>query len=154
MRISPEERFWARVDKSGECWHWAGSTTGGYGQFYARGKSIYAHRFSFELAHGTIPEGLFVDHVCHQRACVNPDHLRLATTKQNGENLSGARSASGIRGVYWHPKARKWAGRVQHDGVNYGVGHFSDLAEAEAAIIAKRNELFTHNDLDRSNGPS
>jgi hypothetical protein len=85
---------------------------------------------------------------------VRPDHLRPATQKQNQENLSGARSDSktGVRGVCWDKRRRKWRAQVGHNGTVIYVGNFSSIAEAEAAVIARRNELFTHNALDRKTG--
>lgn len=93
---------------------------------------------------------LYVDHRCHNRGCVRPDHLRLATNKQNQENLSGPHqdSSSGVRGVSW--EKGRWRACVVHDGHKINVGRFVTLDEAEAAVRAKRLELFTHNDLDRT----
>ena len=112
---------------------------------------LYAHRVSFELASGPIPGGLSIDHICHNRGCVRPEHLRLATAKQNAENLSGLRkdNTSGVRGVFWNKANRNWRATICHNGALIYVGSYSTLAEAEAAVLAKRNELFTHNDLDR-----
>lgn len=91
-----------------------------------------------------------VDHACMVRECVNPNHLRLATVKQNNENLPGARSSSrsGIRGVFQHANGR-WYAYVIHDRRRIHLGGFDEALEAEAAAIAKRKELFTHNTLDR-----
>ena len=59
------------------CHLWVGATTpSGYGMFWWRGKRQPAHRFSYTRAHREIPEGLVVDHMCCNKACVNPDHLR------------------------------------------------------------------------------
>lgn len=85
----PEQRFWEKVDKSGEYWLWTGSrTSGGYGTFY-RGNGVYAlaHRFVYELAYRSIPQGLHLDHLCRVRNCVNPEHLEAVTAKEN--NLRG-----------------------------------------------------------------
>ena len=147
-----DQRFWSKVDKSGECWLWIASKDGmGYGTVGIDGRVHRAHRVSYEAAAGPIPAGRQIDHICHTPACVRPDHLRLATHKQNRENLVGsyANSKSGVRGVYWNKRNRKWQGQVGHNGKQYHVGLFEDMREAEAAVIARRNELFTHNHLDR-----
>ena len=82
-----EERFWPKVDRSGECWLWtANRLPAGYGLFGAGGRekgAVLAHRFSYELAHGPIPEGLVIDHLCRTPACVRPDHLEAVTQREN-----------------------------------------------------------------------
>lgn len=67
------------------------------------------------------------------------------------ENLSGAysNSSTGVRGVWWVARLKKWRGSVRHNKEIAFGEWFDNLADAEAAVIAKRNELFTHNDLDR-----
>lgn len=149
------ERFESKVVRTGGCWEWVGAkTTAGYGHLRVGNgirKTTYAHRVSYEIHHGPIPEGMHIDHACHNRACVNPAHLRLATVKQNNENLSGARtnSKTGVRGVFPGQRPNTWYARVGHNGTYHQLGTFTSLPEAEAAVTAKRNELFTHNDLDR-----
>lgn len=149
------ERFWAKVKKGDGCWEWQASLTGsGYGQFsIGYGLSMRgAHRMSYELAYGDIPQGMDIDHVCHNKICVRPDHLRVATRKQNMEHRMGAQknSTSGVRGVFWTETCGgRWSARVMHNRRNIHVGYFSTLEAAEAAVTAKRLELFTHNDLDR-----
>lgn len=146
-------RFWAKVKKTSNCWEWTDSLgRHGYGNFRLGAREYKAHRVSYEIAHGSIPEGAEIDHRCHNRACVNPEHLRTVTRKQNMENLSGAprNSRIGIRGVSKIVASGKWRARIGHNGKGIHVGMFGSAEEANAAVIAKRNELFTHNDLDRS----
>jgi hypothetical protein len=146
-------RFWPKVDKSGECWEWTGEVgRQGYGRFRLDGRRQYAHRVAYELVKGPILADMMLDHFCHNLSCVNPDHLRPVTNKQNQENLKGARSTSstGVLGVSWYPITGKWRAAVGHDGRTFHAGYFDSIAEAEAAAIAKRNELFTHNHLDRT----
>lgn len=151
--VAIEERFWKHVNKTESCWLWTGPSTGSgnrYGQAFSNGKKVRAHRVSYEMEYGPIPPGMVIDHTCHAPKCVRPSHLQAVTQKQNNENRSGApsNSKSGIRGVSWH-KTGKWVVAVSHNGRHHTVGYFTDIKEAEAAAIAKRNELFTNNLKDR-----
>lgn len=88
------DRFWSHVDKSGECWLWRAAThRGGYGRFHIAGGERLAHRASYEITHGAIPAGMVIDHVCRNRACVNPSHLRVVTARTNTLENSLAPSA-------------------------------------------------------------
>lgn len=87
--LSLAERFWMKVDTSGECWVWVASTSpGGYGRMAANepGKPkriVQAHRLSWELEHGPIPSGYSILHKCDNPRCVRPEHLRLGTHADN-----------------------------------------------------------------------
>lgn len=87
MTADEAERFWAKVDKTGVCWLWTASVRrGGYGQFWSAraGRIVGAHRWAYEEMVGPIPDGLYLDHLCRNPRCVNPEHLEPVT---NGENL-------------------------------------------------------------------
>ena len=134
----PEARFWVKVDKAGDCWLWTAGKVRGYGSFTLDGKMRKAHRVAYEWANGPISAGLDLDHLCHVPACVNPDHLRLATNAQNQQNRQGeqSNSASGVRGVYWH--LGKWQARAMLDGKQHNLGCFTDIADAEAVVTEWR----------------
>lgn len=146
-------RFWAKVDKSNECWTWTGATSlTGYGRISFRGETVRAHRFAYALAHGECPNNLELDHICHNRLCVNPAHLHLVTAQQNSENRIARKDCkSGIRGVSWNTAANKWLVRAMVNGKHYYGGYYSDIHEAEEAAIALRNKLMVNNLLDHAN---
>lgn len=77
------DRFWAKVDKSGDCWVWTAALVDGYGTIKVDGKMIRAHRLSYEMAFGPIPAGAQINHRCGNRACVRPDHLYAGTHSMN-----------------------------------------------------------------------
>jgi hypothetical protein len=81
---SPEERFWVKVRKTKTCWEWTSATlSSGYGIFSANRKVHLAHRYSYELLVAPIPEGLYLDHLCRVKHCVNPTHLEPVTNREN-----------------------------------------------------------------------
>ncbi|WP_457171495.1 HNH endonuclease [Mycobacteroides abscessus] len=147
-------RYQANVSKrnDGDCWLWLGYTnSSGYGEIQLNRKKMLAHRVSYSINNGPIPDGYHIDHVCMVKRCVNPHHLRIVSPKQNMEHrLPYRNSSTGVRGVRWDAQRGKYRGQVTHQGKHIHVGTFSDLQEAERAVIAIRNELFTHNDLDRT----
>lgn len=94
------DRFWAKAKRtSSGCWEWtAGTTTGGYGKFWAAGRAVGAHRFSWELANDRkIPEGKWVLHDCDNPPCVNPNHLFIGTNVDNmADMVAKGRQTRGV----------------------------------------------------------
>ena len=87
--MTVDERFWSKVDATGNCWEWtAYKGPLGYGKFTVTvdGKWVkthHAHRFAYEALVGSVPDGLDLDHLCRNPGCVNPDHLEPVTHRLN-----------------------------------------------------------------------
>lgn len=91
-KTSPHIRFWNNVKiKKNKCWEWIGSKDGkGYGTISSGYKKspVKAHRISWEIHFGEIPEGLFVLHACDNPGCVNPNHLMVGSQQANAIDMS------------------------------------------------------------------
>jgi len=95
-----EERFWENVQKTETCWLWTGAPNKqGYGQLYVNGKGMYAHRLSYQIRHGSIPEGLDILHTCDRPGCVRPDHLRAGTHQDNMKDRDEKGRGNAPKGV-------------------------------------------------------
>lgn len=94
--LTREERFWSHIDRSDGCWEWPRTrNAGGYGIFVHEWGAL-AHRYSWIVTNGPIPEGLDVLHHCDNPPCVRPDHLFLGTDADNVAD----KYAKGRQGVY------------------------------------------------------
>lgn len=118
------ERFWENVEKKGadKCWDWTGAFDGrGYGRIGIDGRNVAAHRFSYELHFGSIPDGMEVCHSCDRPPCCNPAHLWLGT---HADNIRDAVK-----------KGRKIMPKSDNRGQRHGMSRFTD-----SDVIALREE--------------
>lgn len=110
------ERFWAKVEKTDDCWLWtAHRDKNGYGRFTVSPtrRSEFAHIVAYELTNGAVPNGLEIDHVCRSTSCVNPAHLEAVTHR---ENLMRSESISAVNARKTHcPRGHEYD-RVRPNG--------------------------------------
>ena len=91
------ERFTSKftIDAETGCWVWTASKTAkGYGRFYLDGRKQLAHRVAYAAFNGDIPDGRYLDHLCRNRACCNPEHLEVVTNRENHHRGMEARNGS------------------------------------------------------------
>lgn len=111
----PLLRFWPKVKVQGGCALWTASRKNGYGSFRLRGRKVQAHRFAYEMFVGSVPDGLELDHLCRNRACVGvlPNgmvlgHLEPVTRLENVRRgitgmVNAARQRAKTHCKYGHP---------------------------------------------------
>lgn len=120
-----KNRFWARVNKNPNgCWLWTGPifADNRYGQISVNGSPARAHRVSWVIHHGPIPDGLLVLHRCDCRICVRPDHLWLGTHRDNVDDM--VLKGRSLRGERNH-NAKITSDQVLEIRSLYHTGNFS-----------------------------
>ena len=93
-----------KVRERGGCWEWLGSTDRGYGKTGDTVGERRAHRAVWTELMGPIPDGMTLDHLCHNRACVNPEHMEVVTHEENSRRAVAFKTAGGrMCGADLHP---------------------------------------------------
>lgn len=138
-----EESLRERSERRGKCLIWTGTKNQkGYGRLANRGRLESAHRVAYELSTGPIPAGMEIDHICFDRACIEPSHLRIVSRSQNSQHRRGAQpnSKSGIRNV--HLMRGAWHVRLKIKQKNHTWGPYETVEDASDAAVKLRREHF------------
>jgi len=140
QRESTDIRFWKYTMPTEGCWHWIGDLQkNGYGRLGVGRKHHLAHRISYRLFNGEIPDGLEIDHLCRNRSCVNPDHLETVTRRVNqarGETLAANNNAK------THcPRGHEYAGYNLR--VRRGKRECRECGKIDQRAIRERRKLAT-----------
>ena len=136
----PADRFWSKVQIGApdQCWEWkAGMFQSGYGLFKLDGKLQRAHRVSYQLNHGPIPDGLFILHWCDNPGCVNPAHLHLGThvdnMRERGERGRCAHTSGEVHGC-----SKLTSEQIQQIRLSYAIGGITQQQLGEEFGVSKQ----------------
>ena len=146
--IPIEERFHDKYipEPNSGCWLWMGAISNtGYGNLGKGGRgggAIWAHRLSYEIHKGPIPEGKFVCHKCDVSSCVNPDHLFLGDNSENMRDCYKKKRhtrKNKPKGVIWIERRKKWRAYIVDKKFTH-LGYFDTEEEAYEALVRANRE--------------
>ena len=146
MKQTLEQRFWPKVQKSDGCWLWTGSKDArGYGRLKnprTGATPLKAHRVSWEVHFGPIPDELWVLHSCDNPPCVNPAHLFLGTQADNMRDMV----QKGRQGSLVHPerlaRGDRHGSRLHPERLNPPRGERHRSAKLTWAQVAEIRRLY------------
>lgn len=146
--VYPDEGLIEKVMSNGTTRKSRGSRGGpGYRHTRYNGTTIYMHRLIWEHVNGVIPDGMEIDHINGVRDDNRITNLRLVTRSQNLQNQWFARSdsKSGVKGVSWDSRSRKWTAEINCHRKRYTLGQFTTIEEAQVVYARAATILHTHN---------
>ena len=137
--IPNDVRFWKYIKKTPICWIWTGAVNNGYGYFTLTDprRNMLAHRFSYELHVGPIPDGMMVCHECDNPACVRPDHLFLGTSQDNTDDMISKGRQKPVRGE------KSWNARLSESDIQ-AIRRRLASGESQVSIAGDYNVHQTH----------
>jgi len=140
----PIERFAEKVNHvASGCWEWTAYVgNSGYGRFWLDGKGALAHRWSYEYHVAPIPEGLFIDHLCRNKVCVNPSHLEPVTPSENVLRGNGPSAAAARGDTITHcPQGHEYTEENTYMSGGSRVCRICKRANARAHYEANRDAI-------------
>lgn len=155
-----EKRFWDKVEKTESCWNWIGAINpSGHAVLKIEGKNRGAHRISYAIHNGEIPENLCILHKCHNAKCVNPEHLYAGTPQQNSQDEIDRKNTRKYKcenptkyiGVRWDKTRKNWISYVYVNKKLIDIGRH--VSEVDAARNHDRIIFMKYKQKDNLNFP-